>query len=194
MMYQLTLESFTSCGAHQTGHFLLSSGLHSGDYLQCALFLAYPQRAESAGCLLAESLRNAGLQPEMIVSPAMGGLIIGQETARGLDVPHIFSERAGGKMALRRGFAVRAGQRIVVVEDVVTTGGSSREVIELLEGAGAEVIAMASLVNRSGKDNPFAPLPFHTLLAASFPTWSAEECPLCKKGKDFDKPGSRPLG
>ena len=178
-MSQLSLESFTSCGAHRQGHFLLSSGLHSGDYLQCALFLALPRRAESAGRLLAESLHGAGMKPDLVVSPAMGGLIIGHETARALDVPHLFTERSGTEMVLRRGFGVTPGQRIVVVE--------------VLESAGAEVIAMASLVNRSGNPNPFAPLPFHTLLSVDFPTWPAERCPFCAEGRPTDKPGSRPV-
>ena len=191
-MSQLSLESFTSCGAHRQGHFLLSSGLHSGDYLQCALFLALPRRAESAGRLLADSLHGADMSPDLVVSPAMGGLIIGHETARALDVPHIFTERSGNEMVLRRGFGVTPGQRIVVVEDVVTTGRSTLEVVEVLESAGAEVIAMASLVNRSGNPNPFAPLPYHTLLSVDFPTWPAATCPLCADGKAIDKPGSRP--
>jgi orotate phosphoribosyltransferase len=171
----------------------LSSGLHSGDYLQCALFLANPRRAERAGELLAETIEEAGLEPQIIVAPAMGGLIIGHETARALDLPFIFTERADGVMTLRRGFGLEPGQRVVVVEDVVTTGKSTREVIEILGGFGAKVIGVASMVNRSGVSQPFAPLPSHALLEVEFPTWPQDECPLCREGAPITKPGSRPV-
>ena len=189
----LSLAELTAVGAHRQGHFLLSSGLHSGDYLQCALFLAHPRRAEAAGARLAAAIRN--LLPErvdLVVSPALGGVIIGHETARALDLPFLFSERSGEAMILRRGFAVSPGQRAVVVEDVVTTGRSTREVIALLEAGGARVAAVASVVNRSGLANPFAPLPYPSLLEVSFPTWPPAGCPLCREGRPVDKPGSRP--
>lgn len=193
MSDDLTLQELTACGAHQTGHFLLSSGLHSGDYLQCALYLAQPQRAARAGDLLAREIVNAGLTPEIIVAPAMGGLIIGHETARALEVPFIFTERADGEMVLRRGFGIAGGQPVVVVEDVVTTGRSTREVISILEGLGANVTGVASIVNRSGAGQPFSPLPSRALLEIDFPTWIAEECPLCRDGVPIAKPGSRPI-
>lgn len=189
----LDLAELTACGAHQRGHFLLSSGLHSGDYLQCALYLAHPRRAAHAGSLLAAALREAGLAPEVVVAPAMGGLIIGHETARSFDVPFLFTERADGAMVLRRGFGVAAGQRVVVVEDVVTTGKSTREVIAVLEGLGADVLGVGSLANRSEVEAPFAPLPSRHLLTARFPTWPAAECPLCREGVPIAKPGSRPI-
>ena len=189
----LTLEELTASGAHQRGHFHLSSGLHSGDYLQCALYLAHPRRAARAGQLLAEAISDAGLEPEIVVSPAMGGLIIGHETARALDLPFIFTERAEGEMVLRRGFGIASGQRVVVVEDVVTTGRSTREVIVILEDLGADVIGVASVVNRSGRPQPFSPLPSRALIEAEFPTWSAEECPLCREAVPIAKPGSRPV-
>lgn len=191
MTRPLTLDDFTACGSHQQGHFLLSSGLHSGDYLQCALYLAEPRRAADAGSRLAAAVEAAEPGIDLVVSPAMGGLIIGHETARALGVPFLFTERADGEMVLRRGFAVAPGQRVVIVEDVVTTGRSTREVIELLERAGAEVVALASIVNRSGRANPFEPRPFRSLLEASFPTWPADECPLCADGVPIAKPGSR---
>ena len=125
------LDELTACGAHQKGHFLLSSGLHSGDYLQCALFLAHPRRAARAGGLLADAITDAGLDPHIVIAPAMGGLIIGHETARALDLPFLFTERSDGTMVLRRGFGVAPGQRVVVIEDVVTTGRSTREVIDI---------------------------------------------------------------
>ena len=189
----LTLEELTACGAHQRGHFLLSSGLHSGDYLQCALYLAQPRRAARVGQLLATAIRDAGLEPEIIIAPAMGGLIIGHETARALDVPFIFTERAEGEMVLRRGFGFDRSQRMVVVEDVVTTGRSTREVISILEDLGGDVIGVASVVNRSGIAQPFSPLASRALLEADFPTWAAEECPLCRDDVPIAKPGSRPV-
>ena len=193
MRADLTLDDFTVCGSHQQGPFLLSSGLHSGDYLQCALYLAEPRRAARAGALLAAALTDAVPDIELVVSPAMGGLIIGHETARALGLPFLFTERADGEMVLRRGFAVAPGQRIVIVEDVVTTGKSTREVITILEADGAEVVGLASMVNRSGNPNPFEPKPYRALLEASFPTWSADECPLCRDGVPIAKPGSRPV-
>jgi orotate phosphoribosyltransferase len=187
------LAELTSCGAHRQGHFLLSSGLHSGDYLQCALYLAEPRRAERVGRLLASAVEAAVSELDLVVSPAMGGLIIGHETARALGVPFLFTERADGVMVLRRGFAVAPGQQIVIVEDVVTTGRSTREVIDVLTDAGAEVVGLASLVNRSGVANPFEPRPYRALLEVAFPTWPADECPLCGDGVPIDKPGSRPI-
>lgn len=193
MTRPVTLAELTECGAHQRGHFLLSSGLHSGDYLQCALYLAHPQRAARAGGQLAAAIRSAGMTPEIIVAPAMGGLIIGHETARALDLPFLFTERSEGEMVLRRGFGLAPGQRVVVVEDVVTTGKSTREVIAVLQGLGGEVLGVASLVNRSGDPRPFAPLPSWHLVSADFPTCAADECPLCHEGVPIAKPGSRPI-
>jgi len=189
----LTLDELTACGAHQEGHFLLSSGLHSGDYLQCALYLAHPSRAARAGGMLADEVSAAQLDPQIIIAPAMGGLIIGHETARALDLPFLFTERSEGTMVLRRGFGVASGQRVVVIEDVVTTGRSTREVIEILEDLGAAVIGVASMINRSGRGQPFAPLPSRSLLEVDFPTWTADECPLCRDGVPIAKPGSRPV-
>jgi len=187
----LTLAELTSTGAHRRGHFRLSSGLHSGDYLQCALYLADPRRAERAGALIAQAVAAIGVRPTLVVSPALGGVIIGHETARAIGLPFIFTERQEGRMTLRRGFAIGRGEKIVVVEDVVTTGKSTREVVAVLEVAGAEVVAMASIVNRSGQENPFTPLPYAPLLAVDFPTWQPEECPLCRQGLPIEKPGSR---
>ncbi len=189
----LTLDELTACGAHQQGHFLLSSGLHSGDYLQCALYLAQPHRAARAGGLIAAAVSDAQLDPQIVIAPAMGGLIIGHETARALDLPFLFTERSEGTMVLRRGFGVAPGQRVVVIEDVVTTGRSTQEVINILESLGAEVIGVASMVNRSGRSQPFAPLPSRHLLEVDFPTWTADECPLCRDGVPIAKPGSRPI-
>ena len=193
MSTDFALDELTACGAHQKGHFLLSSGLHSGDYLQCALYLADPRRAARAGGLLADAVSDAQLDPQIVIAPAMGGLIIGHETARALDLPFLFTERSEGTMVLRRGFGVAPGQRVVVIEDVVTTGRSTREVIDILEGLGAAVIGVASMINRSGIAQPFAPLPSRSLLEVDFPTWSQDDCPLCREGVPISKPGSRPI-
>jgi len=192
MSFALSLQDLTASGAHQRGHFLLSSGLHSADYLQCALHLAHPKRAEAAGVELAAELRHILERPaDLVVAPALGGLIIGHEVARALDLPFIFTERADGEMALRRGFVFPKDAAVVVVEDVVTTGKSTREVFNLIHAAGASVIAMASVVNRAASDNPFDPVPYRPLLRVSFPTWPAPQCPLCAKGLPVEKPGSR---
>jgi len=188
-----TLDEFTACGSHQQGHFQLSSGLHSGDYLQCALYLAEPRRAARAGGLLAAAVSEVVTEIDLVVSPAMGGLIIGHETARALGLPFLFTERVDGEMTLRRGFAVAPGQRVVIVEDVVTTGRSTREVIEVLRVGGADVVGLASMVNRSGDPNPFDPLPYRALLEVSFPTWNPDNCPLCRDNVPIAKPGSRPI-
>ncbi len=193
-MTTLLLEDFTACGAHQQGHFLLSSGLHSADYMQCALYLAQPRRAETVGSLLAAALERAALVPDIVVGPAMGGLVIGHEVARALDRPFIFTERVDGRMTLRRGFGLAQGQSVVIIEDVVTTGKSTHEVTAVLEAHGGRVIGVGSLVNRTGIPDPFGETPYHSLLAVDFPTWQPEECPRCAEGTPLSKPGSRPVG
>jgi orotate phosphoribosyltransferase len=190
MMGGITLEDMTEAGAYLEGHFRLSSGLHSPRYLQCALYLAEPSRAEAAGRQLAARLKAQAVQ--VVVSPALGGVIIGHEVARALGVPFLFTERTEGAMALRRGFAIEPGWRALVVEDVVTTGGSTREVMDLVRRQGGVVVGVGSIVNRSGQENPFSPLPFSALLAVEVPTWPAEACPLCAAGQPVVKPGSRP--
>jgi len=185
----LTLEDMTATGALLDGHFKLSSGLHSPRYLQCALFLADPARAEAAGRQLAARLKNCGVQ--VVAAPALGGVIIGHEVARALDVTFVFTERAEGAMQLRRGFSIDAGDRVLVVEDVVTTGGSTREVMDVIRQHGGAVVGVGSLVNRSGTENPFAPLPYTALLTVDVPTYQPDACPLCQAGVPVVKPGSR---
>jgi orotate phosphoribosyltransferase len=190
----LTLDDLSASGSHRTGHFRLSSGLHSSDYLQMALHLAAPRRARHAGRTLADAIRSAMEMPDLVVAPAIGGLIIGHETASALDLPFLFAERdQDGAMALRRGFAIDRGQCVVVVEDVITTGGSVREAIAAIERDGGRPVGVGSLVNRSGTANPFAPLPFAALVDVAFPTWQPHECPLCRDGVPIEKPGSRPI-
>jgi orotate phosphoribosyltransferase len=187
------LGLFRDSGALLEGHFLLSSGLHSSRYLQCALVLEDPARAERLGRALAASV---GVKPSVVVSPALGGLIIGHEVARALGVRHIFTERdAAGRAVLRRGFALRPGDRVVVVEDVVTTGLSTREVIAVVRAAGAEVLAVAAIIDRSGVDqsgNRAAfDVPFVSLAQLDVPAKPAESCELCAAGQPVVKPGSR---
>jgi orotate phosphoribosyltransferase len=186
----ITLKDMTAAGALLEGHFKLSSGLHSPRYLQCALYLADPARAEAAGRQLAARLKNTGAQ--LVVSPALGGLIIGHEVARALeDASFFFAERSEGVMSLRRGFRVEPGTRVLVVEDVITTGGSTREVIDVVEREAGTVVGVGAIVNRSGQENPFAPLPFAALLTIDVPNHPPESCPLCAAGIPVVKPGSR---
>ncbi|HEX9798823.1 MAG TPA: orotate phosphoribosyltransferase [Thermoanaerobaculia bacterium] len=185
------VRELEACGALQRGHFLLSSGLHSPAYVQCALYLELPERARRAGAAIAERLRALGVEVDSVLSPALGGVVIGHEVAAALGVPFRFVEREGQSMALRRGFALRPGERVVVVEDVVTTGKSTRETAALATAQGAEVAAIGSIIDRSGGRHGFR-VPFASLLPLDLPTWSAAECPLCAGGSVAVKPGSRP--
>ena len=188
------LALFERTGAYLRGHFRLTSGLHSPEYLQCAKVLQYPEHAQSLGASLAGRLgeRLGAAKPALVAAPALGGLIIGHEVARALGVRFIFTERdaATGKMTLRRGFAVSPGEVAVVVEDVVTTGGSTREVIELLRAAGVQVVAVGSIIDRSGGRVDLG-VPRVALATLDAVAWTPEECPLCKQGLPVEKPGSR---
>ena len=175
-------------GALLTGHFRLSSGLHSPRYVQCARLLEEPARADELGERLAALI--AMMRPERIVAPALGGLIIGFTVARALGIPMIFTERKDGVMSLRRGFQIRSGERIVIVEDVVTTGKSTAETAAVLRPLGAEVVGYGSILNRSGRDNPFDG-PYVYLQKLEIETWSEAECPLCAQGLGTATPGSR---
>lgn len=184
---------FEHTGAYLRGHFRLTSGLHSGEYLQCAKVLAFPEFAERLGRALAQRLEQAaGEKVDLVLAPAMGGLIIGHEVARALHVPFLFTERdqATGNMTLRRGFEINPGQKAVVVEDVVTTGGSSREVIELIRAAGADVLAAGSIIDRSGGRADLG-VPRVALHQLDVETYNPEVCPLCAQGLPVVKPGSR---
>jgi orotate phosphoribosyltransferase len=175
-------------GALLSGHFRLSSGLHSPNYVQCALLLEHPRNANAIGEALADKLRDFGAR--RIVSPALGGVIVGYAVAEALDVPFIFTERKDGQMMLRRGFAVERGEPVVIVEDVVTTGKSTRETAEIIAQQGAYVAGFASILNRSGRENPFD-APFASLLALALETYDETNCPYCAKGIPVDAPGSR---
>jgi len=174
-------------GALLEGHFLLSSGLHSGNYLQCALLLRFPRYAAYVGERLANLIRPSA--PDIIASPALGGIIIGHEVARALDVPFIFCEREEGKMRLRR-FPAPEGMRFAVIEDVVTTGGSIKEVGEALESLGGKWVASGCIVDRSTENTGLEGELF-SLAKKVFPVYKPEKCPLCKKGLPLVKPGSK---
>jgi orotate phosphoribosyltransferase len=188
------LDLFEETGAYLRGHFRLTSGLHSPEYLQCAKVLAFPVYAERLGRELAEALSGPlGAQKvDLVVSPAMGGIIIGHEVARALSVRALFAERdsASNDMTLRRGFVVEPGEKAVVVEDVVTTGGSTKEVVRLLNGLGAVVAAAGSIVDRSGGKADVG-VPRVSLEVLHPVTYDPKECPLCEQGLPVVKPGSR---
>ncbi len=189
------LDLFRSTGAYLEGHFRLTSGLHSGVYLQCALVLQHPGAAEELGRLLAEQLRAAAPgRIDLVVSPALGGIVIGHEVARALGTRFLFTERdpATKQMLLRRGFTVAPGEVAVVVEDVITTGGSTQDVIRTLQEGGVTVAAAGSIIDRSGgrADVGIRRVALATMeMAAHYP----EECPLCRQGLPVFKPGSRPV-
>ncbi|HAX44699.1 MAG TPA: orotate phosphoribosyltransferase [Bryobacteraceae bacterium] len=186
------LALFRETGAYLSGHFLLTSGLHSAAYLQCARVLQFPEHAARLGAALASALRPLAPAVDLVVSPAMGGLIIGHEVARALGVRHIFTERGDNrKMLLRRGFAIESGERAVVIEDVITTGVSTREVVELLQAGGATVAAAASIIDRSGGAADVG-VPRAALATLQVETWQPGDCPLCLQGLPAIKPGSRP--
>ncbi|MEI7481232.1 MAG: orotate phosphoribosyltransferase [Elusimicrobiota bacterium] len=178
------------CGALLEGHFLLSSGLHSPDYVQCALALKGPAKAASMGVELKK--RWKGAKPDLIISPAIGGLIIGHEVARAFGVDFLFMERDNASMALRRGFSLSAGARIIIVEDVFTTGKSTMEVFEAAKKARAEVLGALSIVNRMGARSFY--FPSASLIKLDLTVYSPADCPLCAKKKSpLIKPGSRKI-
>jgi len=182
------LDLFRRSSALLDGHFRLSSGLHSPGYLQCALVLQHPRHAATLGEELAARLRE--LRPATILSPALGGLIIGHEVARAVGARAIFAEREDGVLRLRRGFTLTEAERVVVVEDVVTTGGSTRETMQVARAAGAQVLAAAAVVDRSG-GSATLDVPLHALVSLSLPTYEPAVCPLCAQGVPLTKPGSR---
>jgi orotate phosphoribosyltransferase len=183
------LDIFRASGALLEGHFRLSSGLHSTGYLQCALVVQQPRTASRLGVALADTVR--AWTPAAVLSPALGGVIVGHEVARALDVRAMFAERQDRRLVLRRGFSISRGERVLVVEDVVTTGLSTRETMEVARAAGGIVVGAAALVDRSGGAD--LGVPFVSLLDMDLPTWPESECPLCAQGIPVVKPGSRPV-
>ncbi len=181
-------EMMKESGAHLEGHFLLTSGNHSGDYIQCAMMLRFPEYAAFAGQALAERVKK--YSPEIIASPAMGGIIIGHEVARALNIPFIFCERQDGEMTLRR-FPLPAGKRVVVIYDVITTVVSGGEAGKVLAAGGADWVGTGAVIDRSeGKSS--LPVTPESLWEVAFPFWTPGKCPLCAKGIPLVKPGSRP--
>ena len=186
------LDLFRRSGALLDGHFRLSSGLHSTGYLQCALVLQHPDNAETLGRAIAR--RAAALRPTVVLSPALGGVVIGQEVGRALGVRAIFAERQDGALALRRGFTLSEDDRVLVVEDVVTTGGSTRETMQVARAAGAQVVGAASIVDRGGRVVRIGRARSKRSPPIALPTYEAGLCPLCAKGLPVVKPGSRAGG
>ena len=190
------LRHFEETEALLSGHFKLSSGLHSDKYLQCAKVLQWPERAGALGAVLGEALAPLGI--DVVVSPAMGGLIIGHEVGRALSRRAVFAERVEGSFSFRRGLGLEPGEKVVVVEDVVTTGGSTREVLALVRSLGAEPVACAAVVDRRGAaagggTESLEGLPFRSVLRMEVPTWSEADCPYCRLGQEIVSPGSRRL-
>jgi orotate phosphoribosyltransferase len=183
-----TLALYEKTGALMRGHFRLTSGLHSDVYLQSALVLQYPEHAARLGAALAAALREA--EARTVLAPAIGGILVAHEVARALGLRCLFAERENGLMTLRRGFGLAPGERCLVVEDVITTGGSTREVVECVERAGALVVGVGALIDRSGGTARF-PVKQAALAMVTAATWKPEECPLCQAGSAAIKPGSR---
>jgi len=183
------MNAFERSDAIRTGHFKLSSGRHSDTYLQCALVLQHPGIAERLGHEL--GARLSGYEPTVVVGPAMGGVVIAHETARFLGVRCVFTERVDGEMTLRRGFSIQPSERVVVVEDVVTTGRSPREVMDLMHSNGSSVVAVGAIVDRSS--GAAFGVPFEALTTIEAGTWDPDDCPLCASGDEPVAPGSRHL-
>ena len=188
MTEQEVLALYEQAGGLLRGHFLLSSGLHSDVYLQSAKVLERPERAE----LLCRELAKPFLRDrvEVVIAPAVGGILVTHEVARALGARALFTEREGGMMCLRRGFQIRPGERCLVVEDVITTGGSTREVIQVAQDAGGTLVGVGALIDRSGGTATF-PVKKAALATLAIPTYKPEDCPLCKSGSSPVKPGSR---
>jgi orotate phosphoribosyltransferase len=184
------LDLFRRSGALLEGHFRLTSGLHSSGYLQCALVLQHPQHAEALGRAIGDRTRS--MRPTLVLSPALGGVVIGHEVGRALGVRALFAERQDGALTLRRGFVIAENDRVLVVEDVLTTGGSTRETMQVAKASGAQVVGAASIVNRSAGP-PDVDVPFASLLDIALPIYEPDSCPLCAQGLPVIKPGSRPV-
>jgi len=185
------LDLFRRSGGLLEGHFRLTSGLHSSGYLQCALVLQHPQHAEALGRAIADRTRD--LRPSVVLSPALGGVVIGHEVARALGGRALFAERQDGALTLRRGFVIGETERVLVVEDVLTTGGSTRETMQVAKAAGGQVVGAAAIVDRSGRPGVRFDVPFAALLEIDLPTYEPNACPLCARGLPVMKPGSRPV-
>ncbi|MEZ4387368.1 MAG: orotate phosphoribosyltransferase [Candidatus Krumholzibacteriia bacterium] len=188
MNQEKVLATMSELGALHRGHFQLSSGRHSDTYFQCARILMYPDLARELGAAVAA--RFPGEAHDVVVSPALGGVIIGHEVARALGRRFVFTERKDGAMQLRRGFELEKGERVLIIEDVVTRGTSLLEVIAVVEATGAVVAGLGSVIDRTSPDVEL-PLPLQALARVDVTTWDPAECPLCSAGQPLVKPGSR---
>ncbi len=184
------LDIYKKTGALLTGHFLLSSGLHSEQYLQSALVLQQPEIATRLCKELATHFKNSNI--EVVIAPALGGVFVSHETARALGVRALFAERVNGELSLRRGFTIKQGERVLVVEDIITTGKSTKETIAIVKKKGGTVVAAGCLIDRSGGKADIG-VPYSSLVTLNVPTYTPESCPLCKAGSAPVKPGSRGL-
>ncbi|MGB9886226.1 MAG: orotate phosphoribosyltransferase [Moorellales bacterium] len=182
------MDLFRSSGALLEGHFLLASGRHASRYVQCALVLQYPAYAEVLGSQLAAFFRSR--EVSAVLGPALGGIVVAHEVARALGARAVFAEREGGRLTLRRGFALSVGEPVVVVEDVLTTGGSALETIRLAESLGAKVVGVGALVDRSGGRLDLG-RPYHALLTLDMPSYEPSDCPLCREGVGLVSPGTK---
>ena len=188
MNAEQVIDHFRATGALLEGHFQLSSGLHSTVYLQCALVLQFPERAEAFGRAIAETFQGQGIQ--LVASPAIGGIVIGHEVARALSARFVWTEREAGQMTLRRGFTIAPGEKTLIVEDVITTGGSTRDTIEAVRRAGADVVGAASIIDRSGGSVDVG-VPLTSLASLRVLSVESSVCDACKLGEPVVKPGSR---
>lgn len=184
------LKIFKDTEALLEGHFILTSGLHSNTYFQCAKVFQYPWHAETLCQEIAEHFRNDNI--DVVVSPAVGGIVIGQEIGRLLGARSIFTERVEGEMTLRRGFQIYPGERVLLAEDVTTTGGSVKEVQQAAEQAGAHIVAVTAVVDRSGGKAQFG-VPYFSLFQMEVTNHKPDNCPMCQSGSEAVKPGSRSL-
>ncbi|RXI39358.1 orotate phosphoribosyltransferase [Clostridium tetani] len=185
---EFIIDILKECSALLEGHFLLSSGRHSDKYCQCAKLLQYPDKAEKVLKVVVDKIKD--LDFDMVVGPAMGGIIVAYELGRQLKKPNIFTERQEGVMTLRRGFEIQKGQKVIITEDVVTTGKSSLEVANLIEELGGEVVAICSIVDRMD-DNIELPYNLYSSVKIDVKSYEEKDCPLCKEGLEYIKPGSR---
>ncbi|WP_426349899.1 orotate phosphoribosyltransferase [Alloiococcus sp. CFN-8] len=188
MVESNVIDILKACGALLEGHFLLSSGRHSDRYCQCARLLQYPDQAERVIAILKENLK--GVPFDLVVGPAMGGIIVAYELGRQTGKAALFTERVNGEMALRRGFEIKKGQRVLIAEDVVTTGKSSLETAKVIESFGAQVVGIGCIVDRSTGSSP---LPVYSAVKLEISSYLEEDCPLCREGIPYIKPGSREL-
>lgn len=185
---EIVLETLKESGALLEGHFLLSSGRHSDRYCQCAKLLQYPDKAEKVLKIVAEKLRDVDF--DIVVGPAMGGIIVAYELARQMGKPGIFAERVDGEMTIRRGFEVNRGQKVIISEDVITTGKSSMEVAKVIEKMGGEIAGLCCIVDRRTEEVKL-PYPVYSAVKLEIKSYEKESCPMCREGIPYVKPGSR---